>query len=81
MDKPVLTCRQLIDFIVDYVAGELDDDSRAAFERHLQSCSSCQSYLESYRTTLQLARTLTDDEPAEGVPEELVQAILRRGKR
>lgn len=77
----MITCRQLIEFIGDYVAGELDADARSAFERHLSACGSCQAYLESYRTTMTLVKELATDEPAEDVPEELVAVILanRRG--
>jgi anti-sigma factor RsiW len=77
-DKPYITCRQLIDFIVDYVDGALDETARHDFERHLQVCASCRNYLATYRETMSLTRIAVNDEPVEDVPEELVQAILAR---
>jgi anti-sigma factor RsiW len=77
-DKPYITCRQLIDFIVDYVDGALDETSRHDFERHLQVCASCRNYLDTYRATMSLTRIVVTDEPVEDAPEELVQAILSR---
>ncbi len=76
--RPTITCRQLIDFIADYLAGELDELSLSDFERHLDRCRSCQAYLDSYRKTLRLARSAADDLPASDVPEELVRVILSR---
>jgi anti-sigma factor RsiW len=78
MPEPYITCRQLIDFIIDYIDGALDERSRNEFERHLGVCPSCQAYLASYRETMGLARTVITDEPQTDVPEELVQAILRQ---
>jgi anti-sigma factor RsiW len=73
-----ITCKQLIDFIADYLGDELDEVTRRDFERHLQHCRSCRAYLDSYRMTLRLTRSVADDLPAEDVPEELVQMILYR---
>ena len=56
-----ITCRQLIDFIADYLDGELDDASRGDFERHLDRCDSCHAYLDSYRNTMRLTRLIADD--------------------
>ena len=69
-----MTCRELIDFIADYLAGELGESDRREFERHLIRCPSCRAYLARYRQTLNL---LADDSVIEDVPEELVQAILK----
>jgi anti-sigma factor RsiW len=73
-----ISCRQLIEFIGDYVAGELDAAARNVFERHLDICRSCRAYLESYRTTMTLVKESATDEPAEDVPEELIATILAR---
>lgn len=77
-NKPYITCRQLIDFIVDYVDGALDEMSQHDFERHLQVCASCRNYLDTYRQTMSLTRIVVTDEPVDDAPEELVQAILTR---
>ena len=77
-ERPIITCRQLIDFIVDYVEGALDEMERHDFERHLGVCPSCVAYLASYRETMSLTRILATDEPLDDVPEELVVTILAR---
>ena len=77
-ERPYITCRQLIDYIIDYVDGALDEMAQRDFERHLAVCSSCQAYLQTYRQTMNVTRIVVTDEPLEDVPEDLVRAILAR---
>jgi anti-sigma factor RsiW len=85
MNRPDLSCREVLDFLAAYLEGELELVVRAAFERHLTLCPQCVDYLEGYRETIRLGRAAYDLDgpvPAE-VPEELVEAILasRRTER
>jgi anti-sigma factor RsiW len=76
----VITCRELINFIMAYLDGELPEPARADFERHLAVCPSCVAYLESYKATIRLGkaalRPTEDDSLPAGVPDSLVRAIL-----
>ena len=74
-----MTCRELIEFLSDYLAGEVELRQRAAFEEHLAVCPSCAAYLETFKRTIQLSKAsfAQDDSSAEQMPEELVQAILK----
>jgi len=72
-----LTCRELTEFVADYLAGELAPKRRALFEEHLGECPECYAYLRSYAGTMRLAKNAYHDEPAPAeVPERLVRAIL-----
>lgn len=76
-----MTCREAIDFIYAYLADELDPTVRAAFEHHLTLCPSCETYLASYRTTVELARDAYREEEVEpatesALPADLLKAIL-----
>lgn len=78
-----MTCRELADFLMDYLAEELPGDVRAAFDRHLSLCPNCVAYMATYRTTIELGRRAFADEDAEVAPEvppELVRAILAAWK-
>ena len=44
----MMTCRELIDFIMEYLDGELPQEQRSVFEEHLKLCPPCLEYLESY---------------------------------
>lgn len=73
-----ITCRELIDFIADYLEARLDEDQRRDFERHLAVCPSCVNYLDAYKKTISLGKQALapTDEPARGVaPEGLLKAI------
>ena len=70
------TCREILEFLGDYDAGELDPMRTAAFERHLELCASCRNYLHSYRVTIELERHAFDDAGFGDPPEELVATIL-----
>jgi anti-sigma factor RsiW len=74
-----VTCRELADFIADYLADTLPADTRAQFERHMGLCSNCVTYIDGYKATVELGRHAFDDPDAPvpaTVPEELVKAIL-----
>ena len=80
------TCHGLTCFLDDYVADALPVAQREIFERHLEICVDCREYLESYETTVELARAVTCEPDAEvdcDMPEGLIEAILaaREGGR
>jgi anti-sigma factor RsiW len=83
MERPLLGCRELIDFLAAYLGGELAPETRADFDRHLSRCPSCVDYLASYREAVRLAKRACEPDaelPAE-VPSELVDAILASRRR
>ena len=73
-----MTCRELTSFIGDYLAGELDYDTRNAFERHPTLCPNCVQYLADYQRAVELGQRVYDEseETAKDVPDELLHAIL-----
>jgi anti-sigma factor RsiW len=78
-----MTCREVIDFLMAYVDGELAADVRSEFERHLAVCQPCVDYLASYRRTLEVERQAfapRDQETAPPIPEDLIRAILASRK-
>ena len=80
----MITCRELIDFLADYVDDMLPPRERSVFEEHLAVCADCQNYVESYRRTIKLeklALSRPDDEVPAEVPKDLVRAILAARKK
>ena len=79
-----MTCREFADFIMDYTSGELPDDVRALFERHLSRCANCHTYLTEYKATVAAGMEAFADENAavpDDVPEDLIRAILAARQR
>ena len=72
----MMTCREVLDFLMDYLDGNLSASQRAIFEEHLAVCISCVAYLHNYRQSVKLGKALGDVQASEEVPEELIQAIL-----
>lgn len=74
-----MTCRTVIEFLAEYLSGELLDHQRVAFDAHLAECSACVAYLKSYERTVALGKDAFADPDAPvptEVPDELVKAIL-----
>jgi len=74
-----MTCRDLAEFLMAYLDGELEDGERRVFEQHLQMCPPCVDYLKSYEECVKAGRAACREEElraGDSVPEALVQAIL-----
>jgi anti-sigma factor RsiW len=76
-----VTCRELADFIDDYLTGALAAEVRATFDHHLTLCPACVNFLAAYQATVELNRrafasTQGDNDGAADAPEDLVKAIL-----
>jgi predicted anti-sigma-YlaC factor YlaD len=78
MPGRALSCREVVEFLADYLEEGLQAEVRAAFERHLALCVDCRRYLDGYVQAIRLGRSAydPDDATAQAVPEELVAAIL-----
>ena len=74
-----MTCREFITFLHRYLDNELEASERNTFDQHLSVCEACRNFMDSYKTTRQLASlALSSDSgsiPKE-VPEDLVAAVL-----
>jgi anti-sigma factor RsiW len=70
-----MTCRELIEFLDDYMGNGLIAEERQSFEAHLAVCPPCVAYLQTYRRTVELAKTAVRSDPPAELPSELVAAI------
>lgn len=74
-----MNCQHCIEFLMAYCDNELPVEERRVFEQHMRMCQSCWDYLESYRTTVALAKSM-GEEPApqacNEMPETMIAAIL-----
>ncbi len=66
-----MTCRQLIELLIDFVNGDLPPEHCQRIEQHLRACPPCVVYLETYRITIQLTRRLPDAP----LPPQLVERL------
>ena len=67
------TCKKVIlDLLIEYEDGTMDEADRGDFERHIEMCPPCVHFLTTYRAT---GRTLKLLKPEE-IPPDLAQSVL-----
>ena len=74
-----MTCQELCEFLMQYLEGELPSRERESFAEHVEACPPCLAYLDTYRKTIELGRSISTQPGAalpDAVPDALVQAIL-----
>lgn len=49
-----LSCKNEIAMLESYIDGSLDLSRLRAFEAHLEACSDCAAFLQTYRKTIEL---------------------------
>lgn len=78
-----MTCREVTEFLMDYVARELPADVLAGFEYHLSRCPNCRTFLAQYQDTVKAGKLVFDKEEADvttALPAELLKAIMEAVK-
>jgi hypothetical protein len=71
----MITCRELVDLLIDFVSGSLPSEHHERVQHHLKKCPPCEVYLQTYQLTIQLTRKL----PCQPLPpalEERLRAAL-----
>ena len=66
-------CQQITDLILDYITGELHPDTAAEFEEHLGICPDCVAFMNTYKKTVEVTRSL----PCEDIPAEMERRVRR----
>lgn len=74
-----MTCRELIEFIMDYLEGELPPEVRAHIEEHLHLCPPCVHFYQSYQITIRITRQLAPTPMPKSLDAKL-QAMLHQIK-
>jgi anti-sigma factor RsiW len=75
----LITCRETIEFLADYLDRALPPAQRDEFEYHLALCAPCVHYLNGYREAMRLGKSVFTEPESPippDVPEDLVKAIL-----
>jgi len=70
-----LSCQELVELVTDYLEGALPDELHARFERHVDECSGCTTYLEQMRLTIEASGRLTPDHVTPDAEAALLEAF------
>ncbi len=72
----MITCRQMVELVSDYLEDRLDAPARERFEEHLAVCPDCQEYVEQVRrTVLTLGRLPAEEELSPAARDEVLRAF------
>ncbi len=80
----MITCKDLYEFLAEYLEGNLTEEQTRVADVHLEHCPCCKHYLANYQEAMKLGKSVCSGELAEEtpmeVPEGLVKAILSARK-
>jgi anti-sigma factor RsiW len=66
-----MNCRELVELLLEFLAGELKADCCEEIRRHLSHCPPCEAYFESYRITITLSKNL----PCREMPDQFTEKL------
>jgi anti-sigma factor RsiW len=55
-------CSTVLRLLVDYIEGRLSDVRRTSLEKHLARCPACVAYVNTYRSTVSILESLTEQD-------------------
>lgn len=70
-----LSCRNVNEFLVEYLEGTLDPRLEKRFEAHVKRCPQCQAYVDQYRQTVALVRETSKTAEVD-FPDRLVEHTI-----
>ena len=78
MEHPKADCRAFLARLYVYLDGEIDEQSRADIDRHLEECTGCEQQLVFERDLKALVRKKCSEQPSAVLIERLRVEIQRR---
>jgi anti-sigma factor RsiW len=60
-------CPRIVTLLSDYLDGRLPSEVRSDLERHLSGCPECTAFVATFRSTVSLLQSLSEED----LPEEL----------
>ena len=74
-ETELLTCREMVRLITDYLEDALVPAERLRFEQHLSVCDGCTAYLDQMRQLTRLTGELSEDQLPEPVKQEFLKVF------
>jgi anti-sigma factor RsiW len=71
----MLSCRELVELVTDYLERALPEADRLRFEEHIAGCGACKIYLEQMRQTIELLGHLPADSLSGEAEGQLLEAF------
>jgi anti-sigma factor RsiW len=74
----MLTCRQVVAVLMDYVDGTLPAGTTRGVEAHLDICKPCRDFVAAYRVTPAVVRRATEPTTTAAAMRRLCRSAFRR---
>jgi anti-sigma factor RsiW len=71
----MLTCREMVELVTDYLEGRLHDAARERFEAHVVECPACTLYIEQMRMTIAALGHIPPETISPEAERELLEAF------
>ncbi len=68
----MLTCREIVQLITEYLEDTMPPETRLRFERHVAICPACRGFLAQMRETLRLSGEITEESLSPAMRDELL---------
>jgi predicted anti-sigma-YlaC factor YlaD len=71
----VLSCREIVQLVTEYLEGAMPAEERLRFERHVAICPPCRGFLSQMRGTLRVSGELSEESLSPETRELLLHAF------
>ena len=71
----ILTCREMVELVTDYLEGRLDGAERQRFEVHVAECDGCTRYIDQMRMTIDAIGRIPPETISPEAEKELLDAF------
>ena len=74
-----LNCQEVVELVTDYLEQALLPEKQAQFEKHIEECPGCDTYLDQVQQTIMMLRKLSEQQTFPGTKQDLLE-IFRNWK-
>ena len=78
MWTPLVTCKDFLDGISDYIDNDVPADLRRKLETHISECPNCWVVFDTTKKTIQIYKGMEAQDLPEDVQKRLLSAVERR---
>ena len=75
------TCKQIADLVFNYINDTLGPQTKRDFKQHLTICPDCVAFLNTYRKTVAVTRSVRAEEMPAKVRDNILDFLRRRARR
>lgn len=76
-----IRCQEIVDLLADYIDGSLPVETAKSLEAHLEGCSPCIAFVNTYRGTVNAVRRLHETEIPPELRDRLVTFLEKQNRK